>query len=95
MSSVDTKAEKWTQAAIEDLVLHLLSEQMEEDEAELRTRLQEKGEKMPIDSLEMFDMLAEFRKETGLRIPVRKLRTNTLCSVRAFAEFAAEEASGS
>jgi len=48
---------------------------------------------MPIDSLEMFDMLAEFRKHTGLKIPVKKLKKNTLRSVRAFAEFAAKEGS--
>jgi acyl carrier protein len=90
-----TKTQKWTQTAIEDLVLHLLAQQMEEDETELRAKLLEKGAGMPIDSLEMFDMLAEFRKETGLKIPVRKLRRNTLRSVGAFAKFAAREASGS
>lgn len=95
MSGIDTKAKQWTQATIEELVLRLLAEQMEEDETGLRTRLQGQGESMPIDSLEMFDMLAEFRKATGLKIPVRKLRKATLRSIRAFAEFAANEASGS
>ena len=93
MNPVKAPAKKWTRAAIEALVLSLLAEQMGEDQEALTIRLQEQGEGMPIDSLEMFDMLAEFRKNTGLKIPVKKLKKNTLRSVRAFAEFAAKEAS--
>ena len=93
MNPVEAPTEKWTQTAIEALVLTLLAEQMGEDQEALTIRLQEKGGGMPIDSLEMFDMLAEFRKNTGLKIPVKKLKKNTLRSVRAFAEFAAKEAS--
>jgi len=93
MNPVEAPTRKWTQAAIEALILTLLAEQMGEDQEALTIRLQEKGEGMPIDSLEMFDMLAEFRKHTGLKIPVKKLKKNTLRSVRAFAEFAAKEGS--
>ena len=93
MTPVEAPARKWTQTAIEALVLALLAEQMGEDQEALTIRLQEKGEGMPIDSLEMFDMLAEFRRNTGLKIPVKKLKKNTLRSVRAFAEFAAKESS--
>lgn len=90
---MEAPTKKWTQTAIEALVLTLLAEQMGEDQEALAMRLQEKGGGMPIDSLEMFDMLAEFRKNTGLKIPVKKLKKNTLRSVRAFADFAAKEAS--
>jgi acyl carrier protein len=93
MNPVKAPTKKWNQSAIEGIVLTLLAEQMEEDQGELTTRLQEKGAGMPIDSLEMFDMLAEFRKITGLKIPVKKLKKNTLRSIRAFAEFAAREGS--
>jgi acyl carrier protein len=93
MNAVKTPVKKWTQTAIEALVIGLLADQMEKSEAALRTRLEEAGAGMPIDSLEMFDMLAEFRKKTGLKIPVKKLRKNTLRSIRAFAKFAAKEAS--
>jgi len=93
MSPVEAPPKKWTQTAIEALVLALLAEQMGEDRETLTVRLQAKGAGMPIDSLEMFDMLAEFRKKTGLKIPVKKLKKNTLRSVRAFAEFAAKEGS--
>lgn len=93
MSPVEAPTKKWTQPAIEALVLALLAEQMGEDQEALTVRLQAKGAGMPIDSLEMFDMLAEFRKKAGLKIPVKKLKKNTLRSVRAFAEFAAKEGS--
>jgi acyl carrier protein len=93
MNPVEAPTKKWTQPAIEALVLALLAEQMGEDQEALTIRLQAKGAGMPIDSLEMFDMLAEFRKKTGLKIPVKKLKKNTLRSVRAFAEFAAKEGS--
>lgn len=93
MNPVEAPTKKWTQAAIEALVLTLLAEQMGEDQDALAVRLREKGAGMPIDSLEMFDMLAEFRKNTGLKIPVKKLKKNTLRSVLAFAEFAAKEGS--
>ncbi|MDQ2630589.1 MAG: phosphopantetheine-binding protein [Actinomycetota bacterium] len=93
MNPVEAPTKKWTQNAIEALVLELLAEQMGEDQEALTMRLQEKGQGMPIDSLEMFDMLAEFRKKTALKIPVKKLKKNTLRSVRAFAEFAAKEGS--
>jgi hypothetical protein len=39
----------------------------------------------------MFDILKDFRKRTGLRIPKRKLRRQTMKSVSAFADFAAQE----
>jgi acyl carrier protein len=93
MNPVKAPPKKWSQSAIEGLVLTLLAEQMGEDQDELTARLQGKGAGMPIDSLEMFDMLAEFRKITALKIPVKKLKKNTLRSVRAFAEFAAREGS--
>jgi acyl carrier protein len=47
---------------------------------------------MPVDSLDLFDVLAEFRQRTGLTIPKRKLRRDTMRSVGAFASFAAREA---
>lgn len=93
MTPVQALTKSWTQLEIEALVLELLAKQMSEERDVLTSRLQEKGEGMPIDSLEMFDMLAEFRSRTGLKIPVKKLKRNTLRSVRGFAEFAAREGS--
>ncbi|MGA2927144.1 MAG: hypothetical protein ABSG43_14300 [Solirubrobacteraceae bacterium] len=47
---------------------------------------------MPVDSLDLMDILVEFRQCTGLRIPKKKLRRRDMRSVRAFAQFAAREA---
>jgi acyl carrier protein len=85
----------WTEAEITDLVVELLADLLAEDADDMRAELLEKGSGMPVDSLDLFDVLAEFRQRTGLRIPKRKLRKHTMRSVRAFAEFAAREATSS
>jgi acyl carrier protein len=82
----------WTEAQITDLLVELLANLLHEDTADLRAELLEKGDGMPIDSLDLFDVLAEFRQRTGLKIPKRKLRRDTMRSVGAFAAFAAREA---
>ena len=38
---------------------------------------------MPVDSLDMFDILKEFHERTGLKIPKKKVRRQTLRSVGA------------
>ena len=78
---------RWTVTEVEDLVIELLADYLDEDRAELRRSLLAKGALMPIDSLDMFDILQDFRQRTGLRLPVRELRRDTLRSVRAFAQF--------
>jgi len=82
----------WTEAQITDLVVDLLADLLHEDVEDLRAELLEKGSGMPVDSLDLFDILAEFRQRTGLKIPKRKLRRHTMRSVGAFAAFAAREA---
>jgi acyl carrier protein len=47
---------------------------------------------MPVDSLDIFDILAEFRTLTGLTLPKRELRQETMRSVAALAKFAADKA---
>jgi acyl carrier protein len=82
----------WTEAQIADLVVDLLADLLDEDADDLRAALLDKGSGMPVDSLDLFDVLAEFRQRTGLKIPTRKLRRHTMRSVSAFAAFAAGEA---
>ncbi len=82
----------WTEQRIEALVIELLAELLDEDPDELRQQLLDKGDGMPVDSLDLFDILVEFRQRTGLRIPKRKLRRQTMRSVKAFSAFAAREA---
>ena len=81
----------WTAARIEELVIDLLAVLLNEDRDDLRQRLLEAGEHMPVDSLDLFDILVEFRTRTGLRLPVRRLGRQTMRSVKLFAEFAEKE----
>jgi acyl carrier protein len=83
---------RWTVKQLEDLTLELLGELLGEDPDSLRGHLIKKGAAMPVDSLDMFDILKDFHKRTGLKIPKRQLRRQTLKSVRTFAEFVAREA---
>ena len=87
--AVKTKRE-WTATELEAVVFDLLGNLLNEDPEELREKLEAKGAGMPVDSLDILDILAEFRKITGLTLPKRKLRQETVRSVAAFAKFAAE-----
>jgi acyl carrier protein len=92
MSESTTERTARCPAQITDLVVELLADLLHEDASDLRTELLEKGGGMPVDSLDLFDVLAEFRQRTGLKFPKRKLRRHTMRSVGAFAAFAAREA---
>lgn len=83
---------QWTIKEIEDLTLELLGELLGRGPTALRGELLAKGTAMPVDSLDMFDILKEFHERTGLKIPKKRIRRHTLRSVRAFAEFVAREA---
>lgn len=93
MATTTTPPTIWTEARISELVIDLLAELLDSDPADLRAELECKDSAMPVDSLDMFDILVEFRQRTGLKIPTRKLRRRTMLSVQAFAEFAAREGS--
>lgn len=82
----------WTEERISDLLLELLGDLLDTDADTLRAELLGKGAAMPVDSLDLFDVLVEFRQRTGLTIPKRKLRRRTMRSIAAFSEFAAREA---
>lgn len=82
----------WTEAQISELVIELLGDLLKTRPDDLRAELLAKGSAMPVDSLDLFDVLVEVRQRTGLTIPKRKLRRRTMRSIGAFAEFAAREA---
>jgi acyl carrier protein len=88
MTKTETVERVWTVNAIEDVTLELMADLLGRDIDELRRDLQMRSSTMPVDSLDMFDILQEFRDRTGLKLPVRQIRRNDLRSVRAFAEFA-------
>jgi acyl carrier protein len=77
---------------ITSLTIELLADQLHQDPLDLRRELEANGSLMPVDSLDMFDILQEFRTRTGLTLPVRSLKRNTLRSVGAFADFVLNEA---
>ena len=81
-------ATTWTEDRVVDVVLELLADLLDRDPDELERELLEAGIGMPVDSLDLFDILVEFRQRTGLRIPKSKLRRRDMRSVRAFAQFA-------
>lgn len=92
-TTAPSPATTWTADRIAELIVGLLADLLDEDRDDLQRELLEKGSAMPVDSLDLMDVLVEFRQQTGLSIPKKKLRRRDMRSVRAFAEFAAREAS--
>jgi acyl carrier protein len=84
------KQKSQAQEQAEEVLIELLAEQDGTEVASLRAELRAAGEGLPVDSLDMFDVLADFRKRTGITIDKKNLRRNTMRSVEAFAEFATE-----
>jgi acyl carrier protein len=84
-------ATTWTAPKIEVVVIDLIARLLGENTDDLRRRLLEKDMSMPIDSLDLLDVLQEFRDITGLRVPVRKLGRQTMRSVSAFSRFVANQ----
>jgi acyl carrier protein len=90
--AVKAPPKEWTTTQLEAVVFDLLGNLLGEDPVELREKLEAKDASLPVDSLDIFDILAEFRKTTGLTLPKRELGQETVRSVAAFAKFAAEKA---
>ncbi len=88
MPKVEVREKAWTVRALEGLILELLADLVGREVGELSRELRTEAPTMPVDSLDMFDILQEFRNRTGLKLPVRQIRRDTLRSVQAFAEFA-------
>lgn len=82
----------WTEERVSALVLDLLADLLSEAREDLQFRLTAAGSGMPVDSLDMMDIIAEFRQRTGITIRRSKLRPHHMRSVRAFAGFVSSEA---
>lgn len=76
-----------TEDAVCDLVLTLLAGLLGKARSDLEHELLVQGSMMPVDSLDLFDIMAEFRTESGISVPKRKLKRRDMQSVRAFARF--------
>jgi acyl carrier protein len=90
-TATSKRSKKLSSEAIAEIVMQLLGELLGEEVEVLRKRLLENGPTMPVDSLDLLDVLAEFRKITGLQVPLRKLQRHTLRSIKSFSEFVAKE----
>lgn len=75
---------------VQTVVVALLAKLLGEEAGGLAERLKAAGDLMPVDSLDMFDIVQDFKQETGISFPVRDLRRDTMRSVRRFAEFVVE-----
>jgi acyl carrier protein len=80
---------KWTPAELEGIVIELLGDLKNTDPDTLRAELEAKDGALPVDSLDMFDILQEFRKRTGIKIDVKKVRRRTMRSIKLFTALAA------
>jgi acyl carrier protein len=75
----------------EALILELLADECDETPTELRERLSRQGPAMPIDSLELLEIVVELRKRTNLTLLTSKLTRRATKSVHAFADYIANE----
>lgn len=91
MAVVAPPLKAWRVETVEVLVIDLLADLLGKGHEELQSELMARGSAMPVDSLDMLDILQEFRVKTGIRMPVRKLGRDTMRSVRSFSEFAVRE----
>ena len=88
----ETGQRVWTEDRIKLLVVQLLAELLNEKADALKESLVAKGAEMPVDSLDLFDVLSEFRQQTGITLPKKRLGREVMRSVSAFSKLAAEEA---
>ncbi len=88
MPDADILEKTWTVEALEGLTVELMADLLGREVGELSHELRTKAPTMPVDSLDMFDIVQEFRHRTGLKLPLHEIRSDTLRSVHSFAEFA-------
>lgn len=79
----------WTVPALKQLALDLLANYLGTTPSELATELATRGAGMPVDSMDLFDILPDFWKATGLKVPTRKLTRRTMRSLDAFIAYVA------
>jgi hypothetical protein len=79
----------WTVPALRQLALELLADYLSTTPAELAKELAARGAGMPVDSLDLFDVLPDFWKRTGLKVPTKKLTRGTMRSLDAFVNYVA------
>lgn len=79
-----------TVADLTDLLLEVLGQYLSADQEDLKKELSAVGPTMPIDSLDLFDVLPDFWKASGLTVKTSKLTRKVMNSIEAFVEYVAE-----
>lgn len=70
---------------IVDLVVRLLAAERGKSETEVREKLEEGGEELPIDSLRLVEILTRLEQILGVEVPANVASARSMRSVRAFA----------
>lgn len=86
---VTTTTTVWTVPALKQVLLEILAPYLGKSAAELAAELATRGPGMPVDSMDLFDVLPEFWKATGLKVPTKELRRSTMQSIDAFVAYVA------
>lgn len=85
MTTITAPTTTWTVPALKQVLVGILAPYLGTTAAELA----ERGPGMPVDSLDLFDVLPEFWKATGLKVPTKELRRSTMRSIDAFIAYVA------
>jgi acyl carrier protein len=80
-------ADSWTVSGLKQLALELLAEYLGTTPSDLALELTARGSGMPVDSMDLFDILPDFWKRTGLSVPTKKLTRSTMRSLDAFVNY--------
>ncbi|HTC70476.1 MAG TPA: hypothetical protein VK662_12975 [Acidothermaceae bacterium] len=86
---MSTAITTWTVPALRDVLIAVLAKYLGTTPAALAAELAAVGPTMPVDSMDLFDVLPEFWNATGLKIPTKNLRRSTMRSVDAFVTYVA------
>jgi acyl carrier protein len=79
----------WTVPALKQVALDLLAAYLGTTPAQLAAELTARGAGMPVDSMDLFDILPDFWQATGLKVPTRNLTRRTMRSLDAFVAYVA------
>jgi hypothetical protein len=83
MTTITAPATTLDVPAIKDALMNLLVPYL----GVTRDEIEARGPGMPIDSLDLFDVLPDFWRVTGLRVPSKALRRRTMQSIDAFVTY--------
>lgn len=89
ITTTTTTTTTWTVPALKNALLDILASYLGTTPAQLAAELAARGQAMPIDSLDLFDVLPDFWKATGLNVSTKDLRRATMRSIDAFVAYVA------